>query len=419
MSTGRPADVQPTARDGARFAVTVLTMMNLLNYVDRYVPSAVKSQFQEEFKLSDFESSVPITAFVFVYMFASPVFGSLADRWPRKVVIAAGVALWSLATGAAAFATGFASFLVARALVGVGEAAYATLAPALLADFYAPARRNRVLTFFYVAIPVGSAIGFAVGGFVGEHYGWRAAFLVCGLPGVAAALLALRIRDPGRGTFDADGGEPPRPWKSALRELAGNRMYVAAVGGYVLVTFANGIMADWYATFLTRRGMTLSEAGSLMGIVVVVAGIGGTAFGGWLGERIVGRTKHPYLAMCGMTMLAGAAFSVPAVLLHDSRAAVACAAVSQFLLWSYNGPLNAILVNCVPSAIRARAFSLSILCIHAFGDAISPAIAGLVSGPTGAHLPAAMLMVPLAAAAGALVWLRAWRTIPGSAASPV
>lgn len=412
--TAQPPDASARARDGARLAVTILTAMNLLNYVDRYVPAAVKGLFQADLGLTDAQTSLPIAAFVIVYMIASPVFGSLADRWPRKVVIAAGVALWSAATAAAAFATGFATFLIARALVGVGEAAYATIAPALLSDFFPPARRNRVLTLFYVAIPVGAALGFALGGWIGAHHGWRTAFLVCGVPGVLLAGLVLLVRDPGRGTFDADAAEPARPWRVALRELLANRTYVAAVAGYTAVTFANGIMADWYAEFLRRRGMQIAEASTVMGIVVVIAGLLGTAFGGWFGEKLVGRTRQPYFAMCAVTMIAGTLFALPAVVVADTRVAIACAGVSQFFLWSYNGPINAILVNCVPSALRVRAFALSIFTIHALGDAISPPIAGVVSGATG-DLGTAMLLVPFAAGVGAWLWFRAWRRLPEAA----
>ena len=134
-----PAVASPS---GAVFAVVILTMMNLMNYVDRWVPSVVKDLFKADLKLTDAQTSLPLTGFVIVYMLTSPIFGALADRWPRKVLIAAGVALWSLATGAAALAVGFWTFLLARALVGVGEAAYATLSPALLSDFFPPNRRN-------------------------------------------------------------------------------------------------------------------------------------------------------------------------------------------------------------------------------------------------------------------------------------
>lgn len=412
-------DPAARARDGARLAVTILTAMNLLNYVDRYVPAAVKGLFQADLGLTDTQTSLPISAFVIVYMIASPVFGSLADRWPRKLVIAAGVALWSAATAAAAFATGFLTFLIARALVGVGEAAYATIAPALLSDFFPPSKRNRVLTLFYVAIPVGAALGFALGGWIGATHGWRTAFLVCGAPGILLAGLVLLVKDPGRGTFDADAAEPPRPWVIAISDLLANRTYVAAVAGYTAVTFANGIMADWYAEYLRRRGMDVSEAASVMGIVVVVAGLAGTAFGGWFGERLTGRTRQPYFAMCAITMIAGTLFAIPAVLVADTRIAIACAGLSQLFLWSYNGPINAILVNCVPSALRVRAFAVSIFTIHAFGDAISPPIAGAISEATGS-LTTAMLLVPIAAGLAAFLWFRAWRRLPesGTAAAP-
>jgi MFS family permease len=159
------------AAPGTIFALVILTSMNMLNYVDRWVPSAVKSLFKKDLDLTDAETSWPLTAFVLVYMIASPIFGALAETKNRRVLIAVGVAAWSLATAAAGLATGFWSLLAARALVGIGEAAYATLAPSLLADFFPPERRNRVFTVFYVAIPVGSALGFAVGGALGAAYG--------------------------------------------------------------------------------------------------------------------------------------------------------------------------------------------------------------------------------------------------------
>src|SRR5262249_44061102 len=203
----------------ARFAVVVLAAMNLLNYVDRYVPSAVKDLFKGDLGFTDLQTSLPFTAFTIVYMLTSPVFGGLADRGSRKLLIAAGVAMWSLATASAALATGFTSFLIARALVGVGEAAYATISPSLLSDFFPPDRRNRVLTIFYAAIPVGAALGFVLGGVLGHAYGWRAAFLACGLPGLLAAGLALLIKEPERGRFDVGSVTAAPSWPAALRQL--------------------------------------------------------------------------------------------------------------------------------------------------------------------------------------------------------
>ncbi len=396
---------------GASYAIFVLTMMNLLNYLDRYVPSVVKDLFKHDLKLSDFETSLPITGFVIVYMLSSMMFGALADRYPRKVLIAAGVALWSLATAMAAFATGFWTFMLARALVGVGEAAYATLAPALLSDFYPPARRNRILTIFYVAIPVGSAMGFILGGMFGQMYGWRAAFLICGLPGILMALLALWIRDPGRGRYDTDAGVTPPKWPEAIGLLLRNREYMLVVAGYTVVTFASGALADWFPTYLQRnRGMSIEMSGHYVGMSAVVGGLLGTITGGFLADRLKKWTRQSYMALSGWSMLLATIFGFFALTLQNAMSAVIMLFFAQFFLWFYNGPVNAMLTNCVPSALRVRAFAFTILLIHILGDAISPTIVGLASDYIG--LQAAIQLVPIAMGMGAVIWLYTWRTLP-------
>jgi MFS family permease len=405
-----PIDPRPAA-PGAVYAVGVLTAMNLLNYLDRYVPSAVKDLFKKDLGLTDAQTSLPLTAFIVVYMLTSPIFGALADRYSRRALIAFGVALWSLATGAAALATGFWSFLVARALVGVGEAAYATIAPSLISDFYPPARRNRILTIFYVAIPVGAALGFTVGGLLGQAAGWRMAFLICGPPGVLAAGLAFLIRDPGRGTFDTTKPEPVPGWGDAVRALAKNRPYVIAVAGYTAVTFAAGGMADWFPTYLSRhRGMDIAEAGSLVGTITVVGGLAGTAAGGLLADRLATRTRQPYLAVSGVSMVLAAIFAGLTLAAEGRFAVSACMLAAQFFLWFYNGPINAIIANSVASNLVARAFGVSILCIHLFGDALSPPLIGAISDATGS-LPAAVILVPVTLAIGAVIWLWGWRRL--------
>lgn len=386
--------------------------MNMLNYVDRWVPSAVKELFKKDLELSDAQTAWPLTAFVLVYMVASPLFGAMAEKYSRRVLIALGVAAWSLATAAAALANDFTSFLVARAAVGIGEAAYATLAPSVLADFYPPEKRNRVFTLFYVATPVGSALGFVLGGFLGEHFGWRTAFLAVGLPGLLVAALALLMKDPVRGAFD---DKPPEPvsWPVALKALAKNRIFVFTVAGYTLVTFATGGIADWFATFLSRlRGMALSEADLAIGVSAVVGGLVGTAAGGWVADRLMKVTRHAYLALSGLAMIPAVVLTVVALyVVRAPLVIVACVLVAQLFLWAYNSPVNALLVNSVEPGLRARAFGLSILCIHLFGDVLSPPLIGLVSDATG-NLEGALVMVPITIAAGGLVWLIGWRTLP-------
>lgn len=386
--------------------------MNLLNYIDRWVPSAVKDLFKKDLSLTDAQTSLPLSAFILVYMVASPIFGTLAERGPRKILVAAGVAIWSLATAAAALAEGFTSLLVARSLVGIGEAAYATIAPSILSDFFPPEKRNRVFTIFYVATPVGAAIGFALGGFLGAQVGWRASFLICGLPGLLVALAALLLKDPPRGQFDEQQSPPP-PWSKALALLAGNKQYVFTVAGYVAVTFATGGIADWFPTFLSRdRGMSLDEAGFLVGLVTVAGGLGGTVLGGLVADRLGPYTRQPYLAVSGLAMIPAVLFAVVAIyVVRAPMAILGCILVAQIFLWAYNAPVNALLVNSVDAGLRARAFGLSILCIHLLGDVASPPLIGVVNDRIH-DLPMALLMVPVTIALGALIWIVGWRTLP-------
>lgn len=390
----------------------VLTGMNLLNYVDRWVPSAVKDLIKGDLNLTDAQTSYPLSAFIIVYMLASPVFGALAERYNRRLLIALGVVAWSLATAAAALAQGFVSLLLARAAVGIGEAAYATLAPAILSDFYPPERRNRVFTLFYVATPVGSAIGFVLGGFLGDHFGWRSSFLAVGLPGVLVAALALVMKDPRRGTFDE---VPPQPvsWPVALKQLARNRTFVMAVAGYTAVSFATGGIADWFPTFLSRaRGMRLADAAVAIGASAVVGGIVGTAWGGAAADRLARFTRQPYLALSGLAMVPAAALSVVALLvLKTPMAIVATVVAAQLFLWAYNAPINALLVNSVGPSLRARAVGLSIFSIHLLGDALSPSLIGIVSDATG-DLELALSMVPVTIALGGAIWIFGWRSLP-------
>lgn len=403
-------------RNSASFTVVVLTAMNLLNYIDRWVPSAVKPLFQKDLGLTDSETSLPFSAFVLVYMVASPVFGHFAERGRRPLLIAFGVALWSLATAAGAFAQGFASFLIARALVGVGEAAYATISPALIADHYEPTKRNRVLTFFYVATPVGAALGFVIGGFVGEHYGWRAAFLAVGLPGLLVAAVALLLPDPERGRFD-EVKEPPPSWPEALRQLRRNPRYLFTVFGYVAVTFATGGIGEWFPTLLHRdRGFDLAQAGTVAGVGTVLGGLVGTILGGVIAEQLVKRgVKEAYLWTSALSLIPAIVLAVVALYVADGFVPVLVAiTLCQVFLWMYNGPVNTLLVNATGPGLRARAFALSILAIHALGDVISPPIIGAISDVSGS-LNFAVGLVPIALVVGTLIWTFGARRLGGQA----
>ncbi len=409
-----PAPDPAAATRAARWALATLTAVNLLNYVDRFVVAAVaESLRRSELALSDAELGLLATGFIVVYAAASPLFGSLGDRSRRPRLLSAGVFLWSLATAAAGLARSFGALFAARAAVGVGEAAYGTISPGLIANLYPPERRGRAMASFFAAIPVGSALGYVLGGLVDHALGWRAAFLVAGTPGLLLAFLCLRLPDPPRGALDpaeareAEGGAPA----GGFRSLLVNRTYRLTVLGYAAYTFALGGMGFWMPAFLERvRGVPRAQATVELGAVVVATGFAGTMLGGWAGDLLARRLRHGYLWLSGLTALAAAPLAWLA--LADARPAVYLPALvgTQLLLFASTGPVNAVIVDAVAPGHRARAVALSILAIHALGDVPSPPLIGWLSDRS--TLGDAVLIMPAAVLVAGLVWT--WGALRGA-----
>src|SRR5215470_2377620 len=193
---------QALSRGAAYYGLGIVTLLNLLNYIDRYILAAVLPRMQSELHLTNSQAGLLATAFLVAYFLTSPVFGVLGDRLSRTRLMSVGVIAWSIATAATGVMRNFTQLLMARSSVGVGEAAYATISPALLSDYFPRDQRGRAFSMFYAAIPVGAAAGYLLGGLIEAALGWRAAFYVVGLPGIGAALLALTAPDPPRGSAE-------------------------------------------------------------------------------------------------------------------------------------------------------------------------------------------------------------------------
>src|SRR5437899_11861737 len=198
----------------------ILTGLNLLNYLDRFVLNAVRTPLANDFGVNYGDSGRTVTAFMIGYFVTSPFFGYLGDRFPRKWLIAFGIFVWSLGTLLTGSAAGFAMLLTFRVLVGLGEASYATISPSLISDAFGPAKRNNALTIFYVAIPVGSALGYILGAEIAHYWGWRHAFIWAGVPGLALALVLLPFAEARRGQAELDASESvPKPTLGDYRKL--------------------------------------------------------------------------------------------------------------------------------------------------------------------------------------------------------
>jgi len=409
----------------AGWGLAILSFINLFNYLDRYLVSALVERLKHsELALTDAQLGSLMSGFLAVYTLTAPVFGALGDRRSRPKLIAFGVACWSVATALSGLAGGYLWLLAARASVGIGEAAYGTIAPSLLSDYYPRDERGRVMAIFFCAIPVGSALGYMVGGTVGAHFGWRAAFFVAGIPGLALALLCLGLQDPPRGSQDkTPSARAPRrnlapvtsttalgtTTKATYRLLLTNKPYLFTVLGYAAYTFAMGGLAYWMPAFLERiRGISPEKSTLQFGEIVVVTGFLGTFIGGWLGDYCARYSQQAYLLVSAVATLLAAPFVWFALTTPSSAAYLVCMVIAQLLMFLSTGPINASIVNLVLPTQRASAVALEVFAIHLLGDAISPYLIGAVSDAS--SLAQAVKIVPIGVVIAGLLWAWAART---------
>ena len=454
--------------------LVVFTVANLFTYFTRYMPSATKDLIKADLNLTDFQTGLIFTVFICSYMVVSPLVGLLSSHnvLKRKTLCAIGMLLLSVATFVTGLCKSFGTIVVPRILFGIGEATYCAISTPLLSDFFAPQQRSLVMSIFFAAIPIGCAIGYTVVGAVAQAVGWRHAFMYLCAPGILSIGL-LFLREPVPGEHDTDENEKNKRQKhdhtemkeersseirpegddaASMHDISAynrreeeqeqqeqrkekvriddmrsssilNARWVVAVGGYIAVTFGMGGFSDWLPTLFVRvHGMSLSQAGTLIGAIIVIGGLLGTLGGGFLGDFVKNHVtrRHPYMLFSGVTMLISAVFSVlTLVACQDKLVAVELfLGLGIFFGWCYNGPLNAVLLNCVEPQVRALSNGLCMLLIHLFGDAISPSIIGWVSDANDGDLTDALLLVPGSIAISGAIWLLGWLTLPSSSRYP-
>jgi MFS family permease len=390
-------------------ALSVLTLINLLNYLDRYVVSGIIPDLKAPpLGLSDSQIGLLTTAFLIVYIAFAPIFGALGDRGSRTRPIAVGIFSWSIATVVSGFARNYEQLLSARALVGVGEAAYVAIAPALLSDCFPRAQRGRVLAVFNMAIPVGAALGYIVGGLMSYHYGWRHAFFVAGAPGVLLALVVLALPDPPRGSQPDEEAISVAPAAGSALSLYWSLLrrvpYMLVVLGYAAYTFALGGLAVWMPNFLERvHHIPAVKATTSFGAIVVVTGFLGTFVGGWLGDYWLKFSRQAYLWMSGWVTLLAAPFALIALTASSPSIFYPAIVIAELLLFMSTGPINSAIVNLVSPTERASAIALSMFLIHLLGDVPSPTLIGWISDVS--SLGKAVMIVPVAIVIGGVIWL--------------
>ena len=400
-------------------SLAFLTGLNLFNYLDRYVLSAVLPPLQHDLNLNDAQGGFLASAFMLGYFVSSPVFGYLGDRSSRKWLIAFGVFFWSIGTILSAYCHSYTTMIACRLLVGLGEASYATLAPAWLSDLFPSARRNNALTIFYVAIPVGSALGYGAGSLALLHGNWRDGFFWAGLPGIILALLLLFLQEPRRGASDpvaADAGSPGAAppatptWRDTFR-LFRIVDFSLVLLGYTAYTFALGAFAVWGPKFLyLRHHLELHKADFFFSLSLAVSGLVGTMVGGFLATAWQKRNPAGYALLLALSIAAAVPVAAAAFLSASTVVSMSCLAAAMFLLFLSTGPTNTLIIESVPVAMRASAMAISIFVIHLFGDFGSPPVIGKLadwlSQPQvpAAGLQHAVLVLPGVLAVGAFFW---------------
>ncbi len=363
-------DLQP------RTALIVLTALNLLNYVDRNVLFAVQPLVQDEFHVTNTQIGILTTAFLGFYTLAAPFVGPLADRYSRKTIIMLGGVFWSGLTLLTAVTHTYTELLIRHTLVGVGEATFVTIAPTFVSDLFAEKVRGRILGVFYLAIPVGSAAGFLLGGHLAPHYGWRVPFYVAAAPGFVLAIAVLFLKEPERGQFDSLKETPER---GTVLGLARNPAFLSATLGMAAMTFSLGGIQVWMPKFLiSERGYTLGDANFAFGIIVVADGILAALIGGWLGDYLLPRMKSSYYFISALSMLLGVPVMIVALFAKGPLMIPAIGVAAFFLLFN-TAPLNAAVINSVGAHIRATGLAVNIFIIHFLGDMPSPTMMGWVA----------------------------------------
>ena len=383
---------------GATVALVLLTAMNFVNYLDRYILPAVQEQVKGEFHLTDNQIGTLTLWFFFAYVACSPVTGWLGDKFPRKpMIVVAALAIAAMNFWTASVHS-YMSLNWRHAALGVGEASFGIFAPALLADFYSEDQRNKVLTIFNMALPFGAACSYEGGAWVGTHYGWRMSFVASAVPGAIMGLLIWAfMREPRRTGDDVPVGKK-KVDKGTVLSLLTNKAYLSAIMGYAAVTFSLGGISWWMASFLQRvDGYSQQAAGNVMGPIIIVAGIGGTAGGGLLAQWWSKRTSKALYYVPALSAL----LAVPPALLTffgPKAWTVPSLTLAVFLIFLGTGPVNAATLNAVPGNLRAMAMAGQLFAIHVFGDAFSPKLIGIVSDHSNLRLGLGLTLVTFVAA---------------------
>jgi len=398
---------------GARSALILLLAINLFNYIDRQVLAALEPDIRATFFAADDVNAMTKTGFLGVaffvtYMVSAPILGLLADRFSRWMIVGSAVILWSLASGGSGLAATFAILFATRICVGIGEGGYGPAAPTILSDLFPIETRGRIMAIFYTAIPVGSALGYVIGGLIGAHLGWRWAFYLVAPPGLLLGLLCFWQRDPRVAAGQAIQKSPRRSLRHYLN-LFRTRSYLVNCIAQTLMTFVTGGLGFWVPAYLRYRNQSPDVGMTIFGLITVVAGLVSTLLGGVIADKLRSRLPGSYFWVSGIGMLIACPIFIVALYIPFPAAWVAMF-MAIFFLFLNTGPSNTALANVSLPSVRATAFAVNIFVIHAFGDVQAFWLLGYIGGHTNMHV--AFLFVSGIILLSGVAWLIGVKYLP-------
>ena len=398
---------------GARSALFLLLAINLFNYIDRQVLAALEPDIRASFFAASDVNRMTKTgllgvAFFVTYMISAPILGLLADRFSRWIIVGIAVILWSLASGASGLAATFWILFATRIFVGIGEGGYGPAAPTILSDLFPIETRGRIMAIFCAAIPVGSALGYVIGGLTGVHLGWRWAFYLVAPPGLLLGLLCFWQRDP-RVAADHLVQKTPRRSMRDYLNLFRTRSYLINCIAMTLMTFVIGGLGFWVPAYLRYRNQSPAVGMTIFGLITVVSGLVSTLLGGVIADRLRSRFPGSYFWVSGIGMLIACPIFV-VTLYVPFPAAWVTMFLAIFFLFLNTGPSNTALANVSLPAVRATAFAANIFIIHAFGDVQAFWLLGYIGGHTNMHV--AFLFVSGIIFVSGVAWLIGVKYLP-------
>lgn len=367
-------------QNNARFALAVLFGINLMNFFDRQIAGALGEPIRVEFGLNDTQLGLAATVFTLVYAAVGVPLGRLTDNWLRTRLIAIGVTFWSLLTAASGLAWNYASFLVTRIGVGIGEASCAPAGQSLIGDLYPPERRARAMAIFMLGLPFGLFAAYMLAGVIGQAWGWRAAFFVACAPGLILAVLALFIKEPVRGALETrtNLAPPKSPYRSVLRIKT---MWWIVLSG-LLYNFNAYAVNVFQTPFLQRfHELGLQDANTISAVSLGLTGAIGLLLGGWLGDRL-GVTRPNGRVLVGATALLLAAPCVYISLQQPKGGIVmftVLMATSSALSFAYYSTVYAAIQDVVPPNLRGTAVALYFFAMYVLGASFGSTVMGALS----------------------------------------